>query len=146
VEQPDEQRVTWAEQRRQAVAGHAAALSAARAAEAAEAGELLAGFVHRAGELGLHPGPLVARALNGRGTYRTRLRGWYLKSNRSVAVGTDGRYYVLAVPASIGARFRGASVEPAEPRLVVGAGGGDGESVPLKELLDRRLAAGPDWP
>jgi hypothetical protein len=37
-------------------------------------------------------------------------------------------------------------VEPTEPRLVIGAGGGDGESLPLRELLDRRLAAGPDWP
>ncbi len=145
MEEPDD-RVSWAQQRRQAVAGHAAALDAARTAEAAEAGALLADFVRRAGELGLRPRPLTARALNGRATYRTGLLGWYLKSNRSVAVGADGRYHVLAVPASFGARLRGATVEPAQPRLVIGAGGGDGESVPLRELLERRLAAGPDWP
>jgi hypothetical protein len=63
-----------------------------------------------------------------------------------VAVGSDGEFYVLAVPASLRARLRGAAVEPSEPRLVIGAGGGDGESVPLAELLQRRLAAGPDWP
>jgi hypothetical protein len=142
---PD-QRATWAEQRRQAVAGHAAALDAARAAEAAEGHALIVEFVRRAREQGLHPGPLAARALNGRATYRTTLRGWYLKSNRSVAVGEDGGFYVLAVPASLTARLRGADVEPTAPRLVIGAGGGDGESVPLRELLDRRLAAGPRWP
>ena len=137
---------SWARQRRQAVAGHAAALEAARAAEAAEGRALIAGFVRRAAEIGLAPGPLSARALTGGATYRTTLRGWYLKSNRSVAVGADGGYYILAVPPSMRARLRGAVVEPSDPWLVVGAGGGDGESVPLKELLERRLAAGPRWP
>jgi hypothetical protein len=137
---------SWAEQRRQAVAGHAAALEAARAAEAAKGRALIADFVRRAAAAGLAPGPLSAHALDGRATYRTTLRGWYLKRNRSVAVGSDGEFYVLAVPASLRARLRGAAVEPSEPRLVIGAGGGDGESVPLAELLQRRLAAGPDWP
>ena len=137
---------SWAEQRRRAVAGHGAALDAARAAEAAEGLALIADFVRRAGAAGLAPHPLAARALTGTATYRTTLRGWYLKSNRSVAVGEDGGYYVLSVPASVRARLRGAVVEPSPPRLVVGAGGGDGESVPLRELLERRLAAGPRWP
>ncbi|GAA0810052.1 hypothetical protein [Spirilliplanes yamanashiensis] len=137
---------SWAEQRRQAVAGHAAALEAARAAEAAEGRALIADFVRRAAAAGLEPGPLAARALSGGATYRTALRGWYLKSNRSVAVGADGGYYVLSVPPSLRARLRGAAVEPSDPRLVVGAGGGDGESVPLKELLERRLTLPARWP
>jgi hypothetical protein len=136
----------WHEQRRRAVAEHGAALEADRAAEATQAGALLTDFVRRAAERGLSPGVLRARTFDGRATYRTRLRGWYLKSNRSVAVGEDGRYYVLTVPASLRARLTGAELAPSTPRLVVGAGGGDGETVPLAQLLERRLEAGVSWP
>lgn len=142
----DEDRAAWHEQRRQAVAGHAAALEAGRAAEAEQAGELLAGFVRRAAERGLPPGKLSARSFDGRATYRTHLRGWYLKANRSVAVGEDGRFYILTVPAALRARFAGAEISPSTPRLVVGAGGGDGETMPLARLLERRLDAGAVWP
>jgi hypothetical protein len=141
-----EERAAWHERRRQAIAGHAAALAAGRAAEADEAAALLAGFVRRAAERGLDPHPLVARSFDGRASYRTRVRGWYLKSNRSVAVGADGGYYVLTVPASLRARLTGADLAPSTPRLIVGAGGGDGETVPLAQLLDRRLEAGATWP
>jgi hypothetical protein len=136
----------WQEQRRQAIAGHAAALEAGRAAEAREAGALLDDFVRRATDRGLQPHTLQARTFDGRATYRTHVRGWYLKSNRSVAVGEDGEYYVLTVPASLRARFTGADLSPSTPRLIVGAGGGDGETVPLKQLLDKRLEAGVSWP
>ena len=142
----DDEHAAWQERRRQAVAGHAAALEAGRAAEARDAGALLEAFVRRAAERGLAPHPLVARGFDGRATYRTRLRGWYLKSNRSVAVGADGAYYVLTVRASLRARFAGADLTPSVPRLIVGAGGGDGETLPLAELLDRRLDAGASWP
>ncbi|WP_433826330.1 hypothetical protein ACQP2E_30205 [Actinoplanes sp. CA-015351] len=136
----------WREQREQAVAGRAAALEADRAAEARQASALLGGFVGQALEHGLTPSPLSARALNGRATYRTRVKGWYLKSDRSVAVGEDGEYYILSVPSSLRARFTGADLSPSRPRLIVGAGGGDGEPIPLKQLLDRRLEAGSRWP
>ena len=139
-------RAAWDEQRRQAVAGHAAALEAGRAAEAEQAGRLLADFVRRATERGLPTVVLRAKAFDGHATYRTRLRGWYLKANRSVAVGADGRYYVLTVPSSLRARFTGADVTPSAPRLIVGAGGGDGETMPLEKLLQRRLDAGAVWP
>jgi hypothetical protein len=139
-------RAAWQQQRRQAVAGHAAALEAGRAAEAREAKALIDGFVHRAIERGLTPRTLAARSFDGRSTYRTHVRGWYLKSNRSVAVGEDGEYYVLTVAPSLRARFTGADVASSTPRLIVGAGGGDGETVPLAQLLDRRLDAGVDWP
>ncbi|MBL7254376.1 hypothetical protein [Paractinoplanes lichenicola] len=136
----------WQEQRRQAIAGHAAALEAGRVAEAREAAALLDEFVRRAAERRLPPQTLQARTFDGRATYRTHVRGWYLKSNRSVAVGEDGEYYVLTVPASLRARFTGAELTPSMPRLIVGAGGGDGETVPLRQLLDRRLEAGVSWP
>lgn len=142
----NDDRAAWLEQRRQAVDGHAAALEAGRAAEAEKAAALLADFVRRATERGLAPAVLSAQSFNGRATYRTKLRGWYLKSNRSVAVGTDGRFYALTVPSSLRARFTGADVEPSTPRLVIGAGGRDGETMPLAELLERRLEAGADWP
>jgi hypothetical protein len=136
----------WHEQRRRAIAGHAAALEAGQAAEAAQAAELLAEFVKLAGERGLAPTMLSARSFDGRSTYRTRVRGWYLKSNRTVAVGADGGYYVLAVPSSLRARLSGADLQPSIPKLVVGAGGGDGETIPLAQLLRRRLDLGASWP
>jgi hypothetical protein len=143
---PGESAAGWHEQRRRAIAGHAAAQEAGRAAEAAEAGELLASFVREAADRGLTPSVLSARTFDGRSTYRTNVRGWYLKSNRSVAVGTDGCYYVLSVPSSLRARLTGADLQPSVPRLVVGAGGGDGETVPLAQLLRRRLDLGVSWP
>jgi hypothetical protein len=142
----DDERAAWPEQRRRAVAGHAAAQDAERAAEAREAGALLADFVRRAAEQGLTPQPLSARTFDGRSTYRTRVKGWYLKSNRSVAVGEDGGYYVLSVPSSLKSRFSGADIAPSVPRMIVGAGGGDGETVPLGRLLDQRLQHGVSWP
>ena len=142
----DDDRATWQEQRRQAVAGHAAAQEAGRAAEVEKASALLTDFVRRAAERGLPPAVLHARSFDGNATYKTRLRGWYLKANRSVAVGADGQYYVLTVPSSLRARFTGADVSPSPPRLVVGAGGGDGETIALAQLLERRLDAGVSWP
>jgi hypothetical protein len=142
----DDERAEWTERRRQAIAGHAAALDAGRAAEAREAHGLLDAFVRRATERGIPPHPLSARTFDGRATYRTHVRGWYLKSNRSVAVGEGGEYYVLTVPASLRARLTGADLSPSTPRLIVGAGGGDGETVPLAQLLDQRLNAGVSWP
>jgi hypothetical protein len=142
----DDDQAAWHEQRRQAVAGHAAAQEAGRAAEAKQAAVLLADFVREAAERGLTPETLRARSFNGSATYRTRLRGWYLKANRSIAVGADGEFYVLTVPSSVRARFTGAEVTPSVPRLVVGAGGGDGETMPLAQLLRRRLDAGVSWP
>jgi hypothetical protein len=63
-----------------------------------------------------------------------------------IAVGTDGGYYVLSVPASLRARITGVTIEPQDPRLIVGEGARDGESVPLKTLLQMRLDAGDKWP
>ena len=142
----DDERADWQEQRRRAIAGHAAALEEGRAAEARAATALLDDFVRRAAERGLAPHTLAARTFDGRATYKTHVRGWYLKSNRSVAVGEDGEYYVLTVPASLRARFTGAELTPSRPRLIVGAGGGDGETMPLAQLLANRLDAGAVWP
>ena len=50
------------------------------------------------------------------------------------------------MPSSLRARITGAEVEPSVPRLVIGAGGRDGETMSLAELLERRLEAGANWP
>ncbi|MGN9767006.1 hypothetical protein ACTMS2_17820 [Micromonospora sp. SD12] len=129
----------WRERRRQAVRAHAAADEQRRAAERAEAAELVARFVAEAVRRGLPPTPLTARSYDGRGRYRTRLRGWYVDRARSRAVDTDGRFHLLTVPGGLRARLFGADPEPSPPPLVVGAGGRDGESIPLEVLLARRL-------
>jgi hypothetical protein len=136
----------WAERRRRAVAQHGAELDRRRSAEVAEARRLVADFARAAHARGLRLTALTARAYNGRATYRTGLRGWYLRPDRSLAVGADGGFYVLTVPASLRARVTGVVVQPQDPRLIVGEGGRDGESMPLAALLRQRLDAGDDWP
>ncbi|MEJ3745726.1 hypothetical protein WEI85_20840 [Actinomycetes bacterium KLBMP 9797] len=131
---------SWRQQRERAIASHADAARQRREREAAEARRLIADFVQRAQERGLPAERLTARSYRGGGPYRTGLRGWYLKADRSLAVGTDGNLYLLTVPGGLSARITGASVAPHEPRLVVGEGGRDGESIPLQTLLERRLS------
>jgi hypothetical protein len=136
----------WRRERDRAVAARGAALERQTAAEIARARELVARFAEQARERGLRTSPLTARPYHGRGRYRTGLRGWYLRPNGALAVGEDGRFYVLTVPPSLRARFTGVALQPEEPRLVIGEGARDGERVALEELLRLRLAAGDDWP
>ena len=42
--------------------------------------------------------------------------------------------------------WRGMAFAKRKMPLVIGAGGRDGQSVPLRAALDGRLAAGNDWP
>lgn len=136
------------ERRRAAAAEVAAELAAAqerrRAAETAQARRLVAEFVTSARERGLPTTPLAARPYSGRGTYSTGLSGWYIRRDRSLAIGADGSFYVLNVPASLRARLRGIEVPPADPPLIAGLGGRDGESMPLETLLRLRLDAPPE--
>jgi hypothetical protein len=136
----------WAAQRRRAIEVHQAAQRARRDSETARARELVTEFTRQAVERELRTVPLVATAYNGRGTYRTGLRGWYLKPDRSLAVGVDGEFYILSVPASLAARLRGARITPSDPPLQVGEGARDGESIPLPDLLTLRLDAANNWP
>ncbi|MGN9813141.1 hypothetical protein ACTMSW_27770 [Micromonospora sp. BQ11] len=129
----------WRERQRRAVSAHAAADERRRAAEQAEAAELVARFVAEAVRRGLPTTRLTARSYDGRGRYRTALRGWYVDRARSRAVDTDGRFHLLTVPGGLRARLFGADPQPSPPPLVVGAGGRDGESIPLEVLLARRL-------
>ncbi|BCB82640.1 hypothetical protein GCM10022251_66420 [Phytohabitans flavus] len=130
----------WRQDRRHAVTVHAEAEARRRAVEVSQARALVADFVRRARERGLPTEPLVARAYSGGGRYRTGLRGWYLKADRSMAVAEDGAFYLLAVPASLRARLTGVTLRADDPPLVVGKGGRDGESIPLATLLERALS------
>lgn len=128
------------DERRAAFAEHHAALERRRAADTARAQSLLDDFVATLRARGVPPVPLRAR-VNGRSAYRTGLSGWYLRANRSLAVDTDGRFYVLDTAPSLAGRVRGVRLEPSPPPLHVGVGARDGESMPLADLLERRLSA-----
>lgn len=130
---------TWRAERREALAAQAAALDRRRAAETAEAREHLAGFVRAMTELDVPPVTLRARVPHSHTTYRTNLTGWYLRRNRSLAVSTDGEFFILDVPASVRARLFGAQLAPTDPPLIVGKGARDGESIPLEKLLWLRI-------
>jgi hypothetical protein len=140
-----ENETSWRDRRREAAAEQAAALDRRRAQETAKAHDLLVDFVAQAKAAGIEPQPLRAQVVGSGASYRTNLVGWYLKRNKSLAVDADGNFYLLGVQASLKARLSGLHIEPSDPPLTVGLGARDGESMPLKELLHLRLAAGPDW-
>jgi len=129
----------WRSRRREAAADHGEALERRQSAESRQARELIAQFVREAMVRGVPTAPLVARSYNGRAHYRTELRGWYLRRNETVAVTTDGDFYLLSVPASLRARIRGAAPVPSDPPLILGKGGRDGESIDLADALARAL-------
>lgn len=125
----------WRERRRETAGALGDALSRRQAAESAQAQRMLDAFVAEAPALGLEPVPLRARSYDGRHRYRTPLRGWYLRRNESVAVGTDARFYLLSAPSSLRALVAGVSPEPSDPPLVLGKGARDGESIDLVDAL-----------
>jgi hypothetical protein len=128
----------WREQRDRAMAVHAAALERKREAEAAQARCLIEAFLRQVQAAGKPaPQPLTCLSYNGRTRFRTRLMGWYLNQARTIAVDTTGGYHVLLVPHSFRARLSGVTPQPQTPPLIVGEGGRDGESMPLRDLLQR---------
>lgn len=131
----------WREERDRAVAAHAEALARKRAKEAAQAGALIAAFVADALATALPLSDLHCVSYDGKARYRTGLRGWHLNQARTVAVDAAANFYVLTVPRSFTARFLGATPQPSDPPLIVGEGSRDGESMPLAELLTRRLGS-----
>ena len=68
--------------------------------------------------------------------------GWYLKADKSVAVGEDGKFYILTAPLTLAQRLRGVKPEPSPPTLILGKGGRDGEQIDLTEALTMRI---PTW-
>jgi hypothetical protein len=141
----DDEAAVWREQRRAAADEHLAAIERRKSAESAAAAALLHDFVTAARERGIPATRLRARSYSGSATYRTQVEGWHLKRNGSVAVGTDACFYVLSAPGSLAARFTGVVLHPSPAPLVIGAGGRDGESIPLQTLLTMRLDAAAGW-
>ncbi len=113
-----------------------------REQESAKARLLIDDFVAEAGRRGLATEELTARPWTGGARYRTGITGWYLRGDRSVAVGENGDYYVLAVPPVRFGRWRTLRLEPTPPPLQVGEGARDGESMALALLLQIRLDQG----
>ena len=136
----DDKAAAWREERRAAAAAHGELLAGRQRAESAQAQEQIDAFLRRAATAGPAPVELSARSYDGRARYRTPLTGWYLRRDETVAIDTEGKFYVLTTPSSLRARFRGVTPEPSAPPLVIGAGGKDGESLDMSEALARVLA------
>ena len=132
---------SWREQQRATAAAHEEVLIARQRAEAAAAREQISSFLRRvqAQKFGPQPVELQARSYDGKTRYKTPLTGWYLRKDETVAIDTQGNFYVLTVPGSLSARFKGVTPVPSEPTLVLGAGGKDGESIDLSAALARLL-------
>jgi len=139
---PDDD-ASWRRQRQEAVTARAAALDRQRAREIVEAQALIDEFVRGLQERGVAPGQLRARVPDRRLTYRTPHAGWYIRRNKSLAIGAGGEFYILDVPASLRSRLFGADVRPSDPPLTVGRGARDGESIGLADLLRQRLTSPP---
>lgn len=125
----------WRQHRTEAAAHQHRELGRRQARESAAARALIVDFVAEATRRGFAPVPLRARSFSGSATFRTPLTGWYLRSNKSVAVSADGQFYVLSVPGGLATRMRGAHPKPSDPPLVLGAGGRDGESIDMADAL-----------
>lgn len=120
---------------------HAERLARAEQAVHRRAAALLAEFAAVARER-LPAVPLRVRGYGGRGSARTSLRGWYLRTDRTSGMSTTGDFYVLTAPLTLLDRLRGAEPAPVAPPMVLGAGGKDGESIDLPVALERLL---PGW-
>ena len=128
----------WSAHRREVFAAQEDALRRARQEEHDRATVKLRAAIDRWQEAGIAPLPLRAQPYTGSGSVRTSLHGWYLKHDRSIAVDTEGRFYVMRVDGSLLSRLRGVTPDPSPAPLVVGRGARDGETFDLDELLDMR--------
>lgn len=129
----------WREQKSQNALHLAQELERRQKRESDQASAMLLEFVSEAKDRGLAPVQLFARGYNGTTRYKTSVLGWYLKTNETVAVDTDGKFYILSVEGGLLARFKGATITPSAPPLVLGLGGRDGESLDMSEAIDRIL-------
>ena len=109
--------------------------------ESVRAQQLVDAFVEQARARDIPTEPLRARLMDGH-LVKTDKRGWYIRANKSIAVGDDGHYYVLTVPGGWKERMRGVVLQPTPPPLVVGRGARDGDSGDLTTFLAWRLDQG----
>ena len=117
-------------------------LDAQEEAESKKAAEFLRRFVAEAERTGLKPEPLQAIGYGGKGRAKTGLMGWYLKNDHTLAVDTEGNYYVLIRELGLLGRRRTQKMVPSPPPLILSKGARDGESMDLTTKLDQML---PTW-
>ena len=127
--------------RAEEAARRAALAAGSERAESVKAQQQIDQFLADAKARRVSPEPLKAALYSGQ-RVKTDKTGWYLRKNESVAVGTDGGYYILTVPGGLKERLRGVKLSPSPPPLIVGKGGRDGETGDLSEFLQRRLEQG----
>lgn len=128
----------WTESRREAAFEQQRRLDARKRAESAKAQAFIDEFMAHADTDAVPPEPLMVKGRSG-GTARTPLRGWYLKTDHSSAVATDGHFYVLIADLGLREKLRGYTPKPSDPPLIVGEGGGDGETIDMDAALRRHL-------
>lgn len=131
----------WATQRREAAKERARMLEARKEAESAKAAKIVAAFLQVAANEGLESFPLRAKGYGG-GSAKTALRGWYLRTDETVALDTQGKFYILTMSLSRREKLFGAAPLPKPVPLTIGEGGRDGDIVPLRFALERLL---PGW-
>lgn len=129
---------SWSAHRAEVVEAQERARADEREAEHRRATEKILAAIERFRRDGIDPIPLRAHTYSGTGSIRTSLHGWYLKKDRTVAIDTEGHYYVMRVDGGLLARLRGADPFPRQAPLVVGRGARDGETFDLDELLEMR--------
>jgi len=130
-------------QRTEAAAIQASRLAQRQDAEHRRAELQLEAFLPVVKAHGPAPVDLVVQGYGGVGTAPTNLRGWYLRNNRTCALGTDGRFYVLIAPLNrFHPPFIKVKVPPSRPPMIIGEGGKDGDTIELAEALERIL---PGW-
>lgn len=144
--EPDDAAAVRRRQARENAEYHEAAAARVAEAEALRTAAMVTTFADEMRAAGVEPTRLRARPYSGSGSLRTDVVGWYVRRDRSAAVGTDGRWYVLVVAPSLRGRLTGVHLEPTVAPLQVGAGGRDGDSIALDVLLGLRLDAGHDFP
>lgn len=132
----------WVAHRTEAARVQAERLAERQGAVHAKAESLIAQFMPVVSARGPKPTPLMVQGYGGRGQARTNIQGWYLRNDRTAALGTDGKFYVLIAPLSTMDRIRGVHPQPSRPPLILGEGGKDGDTIELSEALDRLL---PNW-
>lgn len=131
--------LSWREQKSLNAQHLADELARRQKRESDVAAGMLLEFVGQAKAQGIAPVRLFAKGYNGSTRYKTNVMGWYLKQNESLAVDTEGNFYVLSVEGGLLARLKGATLTSSPPPLVLGLGGRDGESIDLSEAIERLL-------
>ncbi len=127
----------WPAQRRADAQARGKHLAEAQAREVAQAEELIVQFMARVKKAQVPPERLIANNLSGDGTVRTTQHGWYIRTNRSAAIGVDGKFYLMLADGGLRAWLRGVTLTPSPPPLVLGASGRDGDSISLQKALNR---------